>query len=672
MPTQADRMFAISTPLGEDVLLLNAFTGHEAISQLFRFDVDLLSESDSIDFHKIVGQRVTMSVKLADGDVRYWDGFVSRFSQGARNARFVSYRAEVVPWLWFLTRTFDCRIFQHKNVPDIIQQIFKDLGFQDFELRLFGNFEPRDYCVQYRESDFNFVSRLMEEEGIFYYFVHEDGKHTMVLTNDPAGSKPCPNQPAVRFLAKDGVQEEDLIFDWRAEMEFRPASYSMTDYNFETPSTALLVSVPRRGPYDVYDYPGEYQKRPRGEGLARVRMQEQESRGIVAHGAGDCRSFTTGFTFDLAGHYSSADGTYLITSIRHDARQEDYETVTAGERSAESEVSYRNSFECIPYAVPFRPQRVTAQPYVQGCQTAVVVGPAGEEIHTDKYGRVKVQFFWDREGKKNENSSVWVRVSHPWAGKGWGAVAIPRIGQEVVVDFLEGNPDQPIIIGRVYNAEQMPPNGLPSAGMVSGIKSNSTPGGGGYNEMSMDDTKGKEKVTIHAQYDMSTTVEHDDTQTVHNNRAITVDGTQTETVTKDLTETYQAKHTRAVTGDRLVTVDGTQTEQVEGAVGEVYNTTQTTLVKNEICITSQAALINVTAATSIQLLVGGSSLLMKADGTIQLDGKDITITGTSSVTVKGGIVHSEADSEHQTKGAVVLSEGSASNTVKGGMVMLNP
>jgi type VI secretion system secreted protein VgrG len=281
--TQADRMFTISTPLGEDVLLLNAFTGYEAISQPFRFDVDLLSESDTVDVSQIVGQRVTISVKLADEGVRYWNGFVSRFTQGARDRRFVSYRAEVVPWLWFLTRTADCRIFQHKTVPDIIQQVFKDLGFQDFELRLQGSFQPRDYCVQYRESDFNFVSRLMEEEGIFYFFSHEDGKHTMVLANDPAGNEPCPEQSRVRFLTTDGVQEDDTIFDWRSEQEFRPTSVSMTDYNFETPSTALLVSVPGRQKFDVYDYPGEYQKRPQGDGLARIRM----SRSPAARWCGD-------------------------------------------------------------------------------------------------------------------------------------------------------------------------------------------------------------------------------------------------------------------------------------------------------------------------------------------------------------------------------------------------
>jgi type VI secretion system secreted protein VgrG len=269
------------------------------------------------------------------------------------------------------------------------------------------------------------------------------------------------------------------------------------------------------------------------------------------------------------------------------------------------------------------------------------VGKSGEEIWTDKYGRVKVQFYWDRLGKNNENSSCWIRVSNPWAGQGWGSVSIPRIGQEVIVDFLEGDPDRPIIMGRVYNAGQMPPYALPGSRVISGLKTNSTPGGGGYNEMSMDDTKDKEKVTIHAQFDMSTTVEHDDTQTVHNNRTISVDGTHTETIKKDTTITVS---------------DGKETNTVN----------------QEIVITSQSAHIHLTASTEIQLQVGSSTLLMKSDGSIELKGTNITIDGAESVTIHGMSVTSKADADHNTKGAIVVSEGTATNTVKGAMVMLNP
>jgi type VI secretion system secreted protein VgrG len=304
---------------------------------------------------------------------------------------------------------------------------------------------------------------------------------------------------------------------------------------------------------------------------------------------------------------------------------------------------------------------------VQGPQTAIVVGPASEEIYTDKYGRVKVQFHWDREGQHDENSSCWMRVSHPSAGKNWGSVSIPRIGQEVIVDFLEGDPDQPIITGRVYNAEQMPPFGLPGEGMVSGIKSNTTPGGGGYNEMSVNDTKGKEQVTVHAQYDMGTTVEHDQTNTVNNNF--------TETIKKDATiKITEGKYNHDV-------VANTADYHVQGALTEKYDTTQTTTVQGAITVKSTSGAIVISAdasdiyihaATSIQLHTGASKLWMDSAGNISLEGVNVTISGANIVTVKGLIVHSEATAEHQTKGAIVISEGSATNTVKGGMVMLNP
>ncbi len=660
--TQANRRIAISTPLGQDTLLLRGFTGSEAISQLFHFDLDLLSENQSIKFQDLVGKNVTLRIFDADGAERHWNGFISRFSQGSQDRRLAEYRAQMVPWLWFLTRTSDCRIFQNQTVPDIIQKIFKDLGFQDFELRLYGDFTPREYCVQYRETDFNFVSRLMEEEGIFYYFRHEEEKHVMVLANDPAAHDPCPGQETARYDFRGGaITYEDVVTEWYYQEEFRTGAWAQTDYNFETPSTSLEVTVSGKNPFEIYEYPGEYRVRAEGDKLARIRLQEQTVPCMVSHGGGGCRHFSSGFHFGLTDHYrKDLNQEYLLTAVRHLASQNDYGTGSEGGE----ELSYRNSFECIPVPIPYRPPRVTPQPFVQGCQTAVVVGPAGEEIYTDKYGRVKVQFHWDREGKRDENSSCWIRVSHPWAGKGYGSVSIPRIGQEVIVDFLEGDPDQPIIVGRVYNAEQMPPNGLPKSGMVSGIKSNSTPGGGGFNEMSMDDTKGKEKITVHGQYDMNTTIEHDDTQTVHNNRTITVDGTQTETVTGVVTEHYKA--------DQKTTVDATRVETVTGAVTENYKNSQNTTVNQAIVITSETAHIYVHTATNIQLHVGASKLWMASDGNILLDGVNVAINGSNSVTITGKIVHSEAKAQHHTKGGTVVSEGDASNTVKGGVVLLNP
>src|SRR5215469_1842274 len=275
--TQTNRRIAISTPLGKDVLLLRGFTGVEAISQLFHFDLDLLSENDSIKFQDIVGKNVTLRIFDATGGERQWNGFISRFSQSSQDRRFTAYRAQMIPWLWFLTRKSDCRIFQNQKVPDIVQKIFRELKFQDFKLRLYGDFVKRDYCVQYRETDFNFVSRLMEEEGIYYFFRHEKDKHVLILANDPAAHEPCPGQETARYESHGAgvTYDEDLVSEWRYQEEFRSGAWAQTDYNFETPSTSLAVTVNGKNPYEIYEYPGEHRIRSDGDRLSRIRLQEQ-------------------------------------------------------------------------------------------------------------------------------------------------------------------------------------------------------------------------------------------------------------------------------------------------------------------------------------------------------------------------------------------------------------
>jgi type VI secretion system secreted protein VgrG len=644
--TQDNRLLAIDTPLGRDILLLHGLSGTEGISQLFTFNLTLLSENPSIPFANIVGQRVTITLKKPDAKDRYINGFVSRFAQAGSDTNFTYYQAEVMPWLWFLTRNADCRIFQNMTVPDIVKKVFRDRGFNDFSDRLQGHFSTREYCVQYRESDFNFVSRLMEQYGIFYFFEHTANTHSMILANSSAAHQPCPDQSTASWRAAGpgGLPEAaDVITEWRIEQELRAGKHALNDYNFETPSSSLLASLETQTPiagntqHEIYDYPGEYVNISEAHEIANLRMEGQEAAVTIAHGAGTCRSFVPGHRFNLNAHYrSDMNRAYVLTSVQHSASIGD--SYRSGD---EATISYSNQFTCIPADTTFRAARLTPRPVVQGPQTAVVTGPSGSEIYTDKHSRVKVQFFWDRQGKKDENSSCWIRVSQPWAGKSWGGISIPRIGQEVIVDFLEGNPDRPIITGRVYNAEVMPPYQLPAQQVVSGLKSNSTPGGGGYNELSMNDTKGKEHVTIHAQYDMGTTVEHDDSQTVHNNRIIAVDGTHTETIKKDTTITV-----------------------VEGK--------ETNTVKQEILVASQTSHIYVTAATEIKLEVGASRFLMKSNGDIELKGVNIAVDGAQKVRTHGAEITSEADAQHQIKGAIVVSEGSATNTVKGGMVMLNP
>jgi type VI secretion system secreted protein VgrG len=616
--TQDQRLAAITTPLGKDVLLLEAFDGSEGVSELFRFDVRLLADvTRTIDFEAIVGKPVTIRLFTPSGD-RFVNGFVSRFSEGRSDKTFTTYHAEVVPWLWMLTQTADCRIFQDKPVPDIITQIFTDLGFNDYALHLQRSYPPREYCVQYRETDFNFVSRLMEQYGIFYYFEHADGKHTLVLADSQAAHQPCPRQPKARLHTGAGTLTEHVVTDWRHEQSVRPGKYSLTDYNFEMPSVSLAVNVASAGglsALEIYDYPGEYQKRADGEALVRTRAEEEECQRVLVGGASRCAGFTPGYKFDLLEHpRQSYNKPYVLTRVTHHGEEPGYRSDTA-------EFSYENTFTCIPAAVPFRPARRTASPVVEGVQTAEVVGVSGEEIYTDKYGRVKVQFHWDREGQKNEKSSCWVRVSHPWAGKSWGSVSIPRIGQEVIVDFLEGDPDQPIITGRVYNAEQMPPYALPSGGVVSGLKSSSTKGGGGYNEISMDDTKGKEKITVHGQYDMATTIEHDDAQTIRNDRSITVDGMHTEQIKKDTSITI-------IEGNLSQTVSaGTGTFKVKGAVSETFDDTQTTTVTKEIVIKSGTAHVHIAGETEVKLSSGAAFILIKKTGEIQIHGDKVEMIG---------------------------------------------
>jgi type VI secretion system secreted protein VgrG len=572
--TQATRVFEVDTPLGKDVLLLRAFSGTEAISQLFSFELDMLSENDAISYDSIVGKNVTIRITLADESDRYLNGFISQFVQRGRDTNLTAYHATMVPWFWFLSQTTDCRIFQNKKVPDIITQVFGEYGFTDFEVRLFGSYSPREYCVQYRETDCHFLSRLMEEEGIFYFFEHQAGKHVLVMGDDVGSHKVCPNQATAKCdLPTVYVRSEDRITGWEDHENYRPGVVTHTDYNFEMPTTSLMATAKGKQKYEKYDYPGEYKTKGDGDRLARIRLQEQQMPQAVIRGRSDCRAFGAGYHFTLEDHYrGDLNKDYLLTAVSHTAIQNpNYRSGTGG-----AETEYSNSFQCIPYATPFRPMRTNLIPVVGGPQTAMVVGPPGEEIFTDKYGRVKVQFYWDREGKFNDNSSCWIRVSQPWAGKTWGGIEIPRIGQEVVVDFLEGDPDRPLITGRVYNQGQMPPWALPAKKNVSGVKSNSTKGGGGYNELSFDDTKGSEVVTVHAQRDMNTKVE--------NNVTITVLGLHHESVKKEI------------------------------------------VVKSDDQIYMEAK-------THITLKVGDSLLYMDNAGNIKLEGKSILIQGSNIVAI---------------------------------------
>lgn len=538
--TQTDRPLKITTPLGADVLLLTGLHGCEEISQLFHFHVELLTDlKNEVRFDKIIGQSVTVEMRLLDGNKRYFNGIVKRFSQGRRDENFLHFQAEIVPKVWLLTKKVRSRVFQHITVPDILRQVFTGL---DVNYDISGTYYPRDYCVQYRESDFDFVSRLMEEEGIYYFFKHDDGSHQMVVTDSTSVHPSVPGQASAIYGEADGEVRTDMrVLAWEKTQELRSGECTLWDHCFELPGNHLeakektIESVPvgkvvhklnlANDQLEIYDYPGSYAQRfdgidPSGGDrpadiahifadrlrTVRLRMEQEEVLGVLIEGSSDCGHFLPGHRFTLERHFD-ADASYLLTRVEHEARDGSYRS----DHAEASAYSYKNRFTCIPETLRYRPQRVTRRPVIAGMQTATVVGPAGEEIFVDKYGRVKVQFHWDREGKLNADSSCWLRVAQVWAGKGWGAFFWPRIGHEVVVIFEEGDPDQPLVIGSVYNAENMAPFNLPLRKKLGGIKSASVNGTSkeNFNGIVFFDEKGHEHTSIHSERHMTLHAEFD-------------------------------------------------------------------------------------------------------------------------------------------------------------------
>ncbi len=545
----------ITTPLGPNKLLLRSFRGDERISGLFQFTLEMVSEDNSIDFDAIIRKPVTITLSLGNDVEHNLNGIVSRFVQEETNLRLTRYFADINPWLWLLTKTSDCRIFQNKSTPEILEAIFSDLGFTDFRNDLKGTYAKREYCVQYNETTFNFVSRLMEEEGIFYHFEHAADKHTLVLGDDADAHKTCPGLEGTPVHFRQSLLDhtQDLaITRCLVEEQVVSGSFAHDDYNFETPNTDLKVESKSQTPkFRVYEYPGGFLKKDVGEKRADLRLDALEQPQKVIRGDGFVRAFVSGHKFELKDHYrADVNQTYVLQSVSHAATQE----------------SYTNSFAAFPADTPFRPPRLTAKPRIAGTQTAIVVGKAGEEIWTDKYGRVKVQFHWDQLGKKDENSSCWIRVDYGWAGKKWGGIFLPRIGQEVIVSYLEGDPDCPLITGAVYNSEQVVPYTLPDEQTKSTVKTNSSKGGNGFNEIRFEDKKDSEEIYFHAQKDQNIVVQNDRTKKIKHNETNTIEGTRESTITGDETNTNKANFTQKITGNYELKVTGNLTIEATGNV----------------------------------------------------------------------------------------------------------
>lgn len=561
--TPSNYRLAVSTPLGRGVLLLRGFHGEEVLSGLFHFDLELVSKDENLDINKIIGQHITVTLTLADGSPRYLDGIVTRFYQGATEGSLTNYYAELRPWLWLLTLTTDSRIFQGQSVPEIIAAVFQDAGFTAYRADLSKTYSPRAYCVQYQETAFAFVSRLLEDEGIFYFFEHSNGEHTLVLADDPAAHPSCPGLSApVRCVSAPTLPTRyDALTACTFERQVTASAYVVDDFNFETPDLDLVTSVSAPdGQYSLYEYPAGHDTLAAGEEKARLRLSSHQWPGTLLRGESFCRPFSAGCRFDLSGHdRKETNQTYVLARVTHQATQ----------------TAYSNRFDAFPAKVSFRPTPMTPKPVVAGVQTAIVVGPSGEEIHTDEYGRVKVQFHWDRAGVHDENSSCWIRVSQGWAGQGWGNFFLPRVGQEVVVSFLDGDPDRPLITGAVYNALQAVPYPLPDQRTKSTLKSNSSPGGGGFNELRFEDKSGAEEVFLHAQKDLTVRVLNDERRTIGGDRTVQItNGDETHavggrrhlTVASDETHANQAGFTQRVAGDFRLKVAGDLTIDVDGDV----------------------------------------------------------------------------------------------------------
>lgn len=650
---QDGRLLQITTTLPDGTLALEVFTGTEEVSKPFEFHLRLLSYKPDIDCASLLKTSVTVNVALDNTEspeYRSFNGIFSRFSSGQSTSQeFYLYEATMVPSVWLLSLTRDSKIFQNKTVPQIVQQVLSDAGISNVSMNTQATYQQREYCVQYRESALDFISRLLEEEGIYYYFAHEKSKHTITFADNSKSAAASLGTFAYSDSEKGGPSGGGIYSLTRL---YEPCSNKVVlqDYDFTAPAqtqkadSAALVSYASG---EFFDYPGDdgNQKATLSStSYAKVRMEEFEAFTCTIEGMSEYVPFQPGSNITVEKHpLDDINADYFVVSVTHDA------TETTHRTSDNQGASYSNRYRAIPKDTVYRPPRVTAKPVLTGPQTAVVVGPSGEEIYTDQYGRVKVQFFWDRVGGKDENSSCWVRVSQIWSGKNWGWVTIPRIGQEVVVSFLEGDPDHPIIIGRVYNADQTVPYALPDNKTQSGIKTRSSPQGGSenYNELWFEDKKGEEKITFHAEKDMETFVENNDTQTVKVDRTITVEGKHTETITKDTSITItEGNHSLDVqTGNHTIKVDqGNHSMTVSMGNHSVEVDLGNQSVKVNAGSQSTFVMQGITheSVESITLTVGASSIQITPTN-INLSAPMINISAEGIGALSGAVVQIEGD-----------------------------
>lgn len=658
--TQENRLFSISDfSLGKDTFLLTSFSGSEYISDLFEFQIEVLSENLEVKPDSIVGK--TASITFHNEHGRVFHGFICAFTYGeVKSNGLRQYRMTMVPWLWFLSKTNNHRIFQEKNTKEIVQKIFQDLGFADFDFRAVGG-KKREYCIQHNESDLNFVSRLLEEEGCAYFFKYEKSKHKLIIVDQKNSYDEFPES---NLEYSHGTSPKEQISRWEHMYSFKKGQWSFSDYNFKEPAKKLFSNTKttskfaNNSKFEHYEYPGMYEFAS-GDELVKIRLDAEEAGINSVMGVSDCTTFYAGGKFKVDKHENVGEkGEYIVVSVHHAAEDGTYfsgQSATTG---------YSNTFLCIPSSVHFRPNPLHEKPIMRGPQSAIVTGPSGEEIYVDDLGRIKVQFYWDREGKNDENTTCYIRVMQQWAGAQWGASFIPRIGHEVIVDFIDGDPDRPLVVGTVFNGKNKPP--FPSK-TQSGWRTRSTKGGSAANcnELIFDDKKDSEQIYIHAEKNMDTEVENDETLTVDhdrikhikndetynidNDRKKTIGNNQTEVIGKNKSTTVKGDHSETIDGGMTITVKKNLTENIKIDYVENVDANKTSTIKKDLKETIQsnhfetvtkdyvlkAKKIQLTASDEISFKTGSASILMKKNGDITIQGKKITVKGSSDVIIKG-------------------------------------
>ncbi len=659
---QKNRLLEIDTSLGENELILTSFTGFESVSKLFNFELNLFSSNQNISEKSIIGKPVSIKINGTKGPLRYFHGIVNRFYRGPYNLRQGrNYKAQIVPWFWFLNLSRDCRIFQNLSAKKIIQQVFNKMGMSDYSLsNIKGGNAVRTYCTQYHETAFQFISRLLEEEGIYYYFKHEKDKHTLILSDSTSGFA----KSGIQAIYKEGSYPEPSIQQWEHAFQFDIGKRTQSSYDFERPkadlqkSSTTVIDYYKMNQYEHYQYTGAYDSAFENETQAKLFIEADEAHCEIIAGTSNYGNFSVGNQFELKTSDIKAEkASYTLIEISHQAVNPSSFFDTS------SSSQYSNQFQCIPAETNYRPPRVTVKPRILGLQTAEVVGPQGEEIYCDKYGRIKVKFHWDRDSdKKKEESSCWIRVAQYWAGKQWGSIFTPRVGQEVIVSFLEGDPDQPLIIGSVYNADQMPPYTLPNNSSQSGIKTKSTKQGQAddSNELRFEDKKDNEVVYLHAQKDLKTLVEHDEQREVKNDQQIKIKNNRTiiveegdESITlkkgNEIIVIETGDETRTLKAGNRTTKINTGNDSLEIKMGN--QTTKVSMGKSSL-----------EAMQSIELKVGSNS--------IKIDQTGITLKGIK-VTINGTLVQVSADASLKMEGAITEVNGTGMLKMQGALTMIN-